>query len=540
MSTEDLVRLSNICSEQQPDLASLRRACEVVRVALGADDAYVLQSGDPEFVRLDAVNDTAAHDIKQKGYWLVWRELSTHPSVPAVMFDAEEKIVQRIGDPVAVGARGTHVGSILPAEESGSELLIARGPWQSKGLTAEQAGFVVTARLPLAYLVGRLLDASRTARQRSQLQVVADISRAFNEAADMSDVLTSLATALARTSGFEWVVINLFAGDGKQVVERAINVARHATTNTAAMLRDGKVAGALSGDQMIWWESVSAGRPFVLSDVSSIAGRHPPLRAFLERAHIVSIAVLPIRFQQETIGTVKFGSPQIHNFGAEDVTFLEALVSQASTIVQGMRLHRDLRASLEALQQRAAELEDTSRIQHYLARTDSLTGLPNRRYVDELLAVECAYLGRSSNALSVIVADLDRFKEINDQFGHRAGDEALRYFASIARTACRQQDVVGRLGGDEFAFVLPGTPAQSAAGIAENARRALRAADFIESGVSRKIRISASFGVAGLDASDSGLNGAVLLERADRALYRAKEGGRDRVSVDAEGASRAA
>ncbi|MBI5284882.1 MAG: sensor domain-containing diguanylate cyclase [Chloroflexi bacterium] len=512
-------------------MSSYHRACEVIRSALAADEVYVLQAGDPDFVRIDGAGDAKAYEIKQKGYWLVWRELSTHAEVAGVMFDARSRLMERVGQPVGAGAQGTHLAAILPGDGSGSELLVARGPWPD-GLSVSQADFVVASRLVLAHLIGRIIDADRSERKRDEMQAIADVSRAFSEAREMSDVLTSVATALASASRFEWVTINLFDGSGERVVERALNAARHGSTDTAAMMRDGRLAEALRARPVMWWDAVSRGQPFILADVFAPDAPTPPeLKAYFERAHIVSLAVIPVLFQQRTIGTVKFASSTSHRFGRQEEQFLDALVSEVSTIMQALRLHRDLRASHEALQLRAAELEGTSRIEHYLARTDALTRLPNRRYIEEVLASECARAGRSLDPLAVVMADLDHFKMINDTFGHHRGDQALRFFASIARAACRTQDLVGRLGGDEFAFILPATSAADAIRVADRVHHLLRTTDFAEPGMPKAIHITASLGIAEMSTPSGQVGSGSLIEIADRALYAAKEAGRNRTVV---------
>ena len=159
------------------------------------------------------------------------------------------------------------------------------------------------------------------------------------------------------------------------------------------------------------------------------------------------------------------------------------------------------------------------------AATDGLTGLPNQRAVHETLKRMVAQAGRTLEPLAVILLDLDRFKQINDTFGHGRGDDVLAAVGDAAACAIRDSDFVGRLGGEEFAVLLPGTGAAGAAKVAESLRAAISSLQV--SGIEREI--TASFGVAVLpdDAADA----ESVLRVADRALYLAKTNGRNRVEV---------
>jgi diguanylate cyclase (GGDEF)-like protein len=155
---------------------------------------------------------------------------------------------------------------------------------------------------------------------------------------------------------------------------------------------------------------------------------------------------------------------------------------------------------------------------------DSLTGLPNRRSFFEdgnRLVARCAGDG---TPFSVVVVDLDRFKQVNDRFGHATGDAVLRLFAEIMRKSLRVNDRVGRLGGEEFAIVLCGSGAEAALAIAERMRRSFEeAARYVEG---EQVMSTFSAGVA---TSATGASLEMLLKEADAALYQAKDNGRNRV-----------
>jgi diguanylate cyclase (GGDEF)-like protein len=171
-----------------------------------------------------------------------------------------------------------------------------------------------------------------------------------------------------------------------------------------------------------------------------------------------------------------------------------------------------------------AQLQNELEVQ---SQTDPLTGLLNRRALEQIgtEAVEAARLQNS--VLSLIVLDLDRFKSINDEHGHDGGDVALHHAARCLRDNLRDVDHIARLGGEEFVAVLPGTSHDHAAEIAENLRHCL--ASLTVEHLNQEIRLSASFGVAAMLPTDT--TWLEILRRGDRALYLAKEQGRDRVAV---------
>ena len=170
-----------------------------------------------------------------------------------------------------------------------------------------------------------------------------------------------------------------------------------------------------------------------------------------------------------------------------------------------------LRTDVAELQHRTDELVDRLRAE---ARTDPLTGLGNRRRWQEELPLEVERARRSGTGLAVALFDLDRFKQLNDTAGHRAGDDLLQAVASSFTTHLRAVDLVSRIGGDEFATALPDTSAETARDALERLRTSL------PSGA------TCSVGLALWDGRESADD---LVQRADGALYRAKAEGRDRL-----------
>lgn len=162
---------------------------------------------------------------------------------------------------------------------------------------------------------------------------------------------------------------------------------------------------------------------------------------------------------------------------------------------------------------------------HTLARTDPLTALLNRRAFEERLGDEVAAAIHFGRPLSLAVLDIDRFKAVNDDFGHAVGDGVLRTVCGALAAQARTRDLIARIGGEEIGWLMPDTDAVEAVAAGE---RALAAVRELELSVGR---VTASCGTALLLPGDR--DGIDLFERADRALYAAKAGGRDRLATDA-------
>jgi diguanylate cyclase (GGDEF)-like protein len=185
-----------------------------------------------------------------------------------------------------------------------------------------------------------------------------------------------------------------------------------------------------------------------------------------------------------------------------------SLASHAAIALENARLHR---------------------IVERQALVDGLTGIANRRQCEEALATEIARADRLGTPLTIVLADLDDFKLVNDEHGHATGDDVLREFAAVLRHTVRESDLAGRWGGEEFLLLLPGSDAEGGAHLADRVRTAIQERSFLGRDGS-VVTVTASFGVAHhqLGGDERELFGA-----ADRALYRAKREGKNRVELDA-------
>ncbi len=181
---------------------------------------------------------------------------------------------------------------------------------------------------------------------------------------------------------------------------------------------------------------------------------------------------------------------------------------------------KDLQTALQQVNKLNAELSDLSTL-------DQVTGVRNRRYFDDMLEIEFKRAMRNRSTLSLIMLDLDHFKEVNDQYGHQAGDLCLKSVANAMYAIVqRPPDLVCRYGGEELAIILPDTAHAGALLIAEKIRKQIQSLQIIFAG--RKIPVTASFGVSSV-TPNTHQTASQLIEMADKALYQAKTAGRNRV-----------
>ena len=215
-----------------------------------------------------------------------------------------------------------------------------------------------------------------------------------------------------------------------------------------------------------------------------------------------NVLAAPLRVDGQTEGAIIVSRRTSEAWPASAHRILEAAASEASAAL--VRVY-----SLREAEARAS--------------TDALTGLPNRRYFDEYLGL-LAKRRRAEDRVGVLMVDIDRFKKLNDTFGHAVGDHVLREVARAIAEAVREDDVPARFGGEEFAVLLRNPSQPEAVEVGERVRRAVAALDLRRLGVPG---VSVSVGVAVAESPDVTLD--VVVDEADQALYRAKRGGRDRV-----------
>ena len=277
--------------------------------------------------------------------------------------------------------------------------------------------------------------------------------------------------------------------------------------------RDPREALAVVGDTLAATHNPEALLPVILRATVDATGAAAG-RMLEEDVEIASVGAIPLGSEPLRLElaspteneTAMLLYPPSRGFDADSERLASWLASQASIALENARLHHV--------------------VQHQ-AVTDELTGLVNRRRFMTALQTEIARTSRAGPP-SLILADLDDFKRVNDEFGHPIGDELLQAFAQALLAYVRDIDIPARLGGEEFAVLLPETPLGGAAAVAERLQRFLTASPLLVR-LGRDIGATASFGVAELhefEAADE------FLRRADAALYRAKAEGKNQVVAD--------
>jgi len=220
--------------------------------------------------------------------------------------------------------------------------------------------------------------------------------------------------------------------------------------------------------------------------------------------------VVPIIQEDRVVSVLGVGNKPI-NYDEKDAKLLEYLASLVWSIVSKMRADAQIRELNQQLEE--------------MAMSDELTDLANRRYFFLRGNEEIIRSRRYRASLSLIMLDLDKFKTINDTFGHDTGDQALQCVAKTLKAQCREVDIPARLGGEEFGILLPNTQLEEAVNVAERIRRAIEELHCMHEG--KTVAMTASLGVASTKPGMKVLD--ELFHHADTAMYQAKNAGRNRV-----------
>jgi diguanylate cyclase (GGDEF)-like protein len=320
---------------------------------------------------------------------------------------------------------------------------------------------------------------------------------------DDSTVLNALRSVFATHFGSELQVE--FAESGEEALEIVADLKAQGR-ELGLIITDFMMPGLRGDELLVRLHDLSPNTVKILltgqSDLTGVkrAINHANLYRFLEKPFLNEDIVLTVR------GAVR------------------AYCQERDLIRQNEELRR-LNAELESIvAERTRELVEKNRELEVLSVTDRLTGLFNRRKLDEVLEEELVRCRRYAQEFAVIIMDIDHFKHVNDTHGHPVGDLVLKEMARIARERTRDADALARYGGEEFVIVCRHSTLVGAVETAERIREAIAKHFFPVAG-----HLTASFGVAACCEDDTA---ATLLERADAALYRAKALGRNRVEAD--------
>lgn len=259
---------------------------------------------------------------------------------------------------------------------------------------------------------------------------------------------------------------------------------------------------AIGGDDSPAWQVFESHQAFVTEDFSSLPG----IGSQRLPQGVKATILFPIMAGENCLGILGTGRMRPgYLFTEEDVKFGNLFARLAAVALDNVQLHHAL-------------LQESIR--------DPLTGLFNRRFMEEALSKELKRAHRNVGQLAVVMLDLDHFKNINDTFGHDTGDEALRQFSALLQVKVRESDIVCRYGGEEFTLILPNAHLSDALHRMEQLRKDIKQLEIRHQGKSLP-QFTASFGIA--IYPEHGSTGEALLKAADEALYRAKQSGRDRV-----------
>jgi diguanylate cyclase (GGDEF)-like protein len=517
---EALARLSAAGTADR--VAALSQAASLVAAAVGSEDVRLIVGDGTNYQAYPPKEGEDFFGLSAAGM------LSGNAELRRLVSQAVQD-VGRDGFPHDIARadgrhKGDYVALALWRGDTYVGTVVARGPWTAAG--ARRAGqFLEAAGPALAIMLERVSDPDLLGRVHEQLSVLADVASVFGRAKDMRSVLLDVANAINSATGF-FSNIDVLDSRGR-IVMRSTAASRYTGTPLhAKWIEMTKAPDPIR--EMILKER----QPVLLPDLQNDPRISEEAREFYRAASLTSAATFPLVLQDEVVGLLRVGNLKSTTFSAQTVALFQDLAAQAAVVVKGVQLWEELQRSRKVTERYAAKLRASMEIEHHLARIDHLCGIPNRRYLDEVIAAECARTAREATHLSLAICDLDDFKRINDTHGHDVGDEVLRQFAAIARSSCRASDMVGRLGGDEFLFVLTATDLSNAVNWADRFRDMLEDASLYARG-GATIAVTVSLGVAAADRT-SPASPRLLIRRCDRALYQAKASGKNTVKWDGE------
>lgn len=349
--------------------------------------------------------------------------------------------------------------------------------------------------LYVTYATTEALTRNRIEREASIRRIVSGLSRSLSPEAVVDTVITDLRSA---TDADHVVVARVSQSD--MHVEVTLVAAHADAPPSRTLLRpelDG--LGALSGDDVDEGVGESAGD----SSAEAAAAAEEIARRVRSAYGLPATLATPLVADRRFLGALLLARRGREQWSQEDRRLLTWAAGEVATAFA-----------------RAYALEAAERG----AKIDVLTGLPNRRYFDEVLAIERPRR-RANDSIGILMVDIDHFKILNDRFGHATGDRVLRAVAGAIGQAVRDEDTPARYGGEEFAVLLRRASAEQAMEVGERIRRSV--VRLHPSGLGIDEPVTVSVGVAMADQDESSIPD--LVERADKALYRAKRLGRDRV-----------
>lgn len=380
---------------------------------------------------------------------------------------------------------------------------------QDEALLTILAGQLSTAIQRLRTAKAEHNQAKQLSRSNALIRALAQLGARAAAVTDPDGVMQTLGNELAKL-GLR-CLIALGGIEGQPASLRYTSLPKHAVASIERISGRKFQDYAIPREQFFSQANALQGPLIIRDPVDLVLGLFPDLSRqvaakFLKVLGVIqttSVCQLPLVSEGKLIGTLWMWGEGLH---ANDLPTLSLFASQVATALQNANL-----------------LAEVQR----LAITDELTGVFNRRYFFNRAEVEFSRAKRYSHPLTALVADIDHFKQFNDRYGHLVGDQVLQEVARLMLTSLRDSDILGRYGGEEFSILLPDTDVKAAASAAE--RLLTRIADTPIETEAGSLQVQVSIGVAGLGKAAPTLHD--LINRADQAMYQAKEAGRNRVAV---------
>ena len=352
--------------------------------------------------------------------------------------------------------------------------------------------------------------------QSEQSAMLATITQRVNEGLLIDEVLDQIYENFFSLIPYDRIGLALLE-DGQTTV-RAFWARSEATQIRLPLGFSAGLAGSSLED------IIRTGQPRILNNLTAYLKDHPDSDSTrrIVAEGMRSSLTCPLVVKNQPVGFLFFSSMKANTYSEDHQELFLQIAEQLATTLEKGRIYQELLDITEELRQARDALETE-------ATRDSLTGLWNRRSILELLKRDMARAQREEQTLSAIMIDVDYFKRINDRIGHLAGDEVLTEISSRMASTLRSADTLGRIGGEEFLIILYPADKQTAVEVMERARIACSSSPVLTD--SGEFEVTISLGAAVVEDFED-IDLTTILKTADHALYRSKEGGRNRSEVE--------
>jgi diguanylate cyclase (GGDEF)-like protein/PAS domain S-box-containing protein len=363
---------------------------------------------------------------------------------------------------------------------------------QPHRFTPEEIDLCEQAAGQIALAVAKVLLYEKEHRRAVQLHLLHVVSQGIAATLDEKEILQRASDALVDHFGYDWAGAGMLVGEDELEAVAMAGAAEHGIRLGYRQKLDQGIIGHVAQTRLAYLANDVSRDPFYYHPGGAVPG---------------SALALPLIREGKLLGVLYMESSRPGAFGEQEVQVFETLSSQVATAIENARLYAGMQR---------------------LAITDALTGLYNLRGLNELGRREIERARRFRRPLAAIMFDIDHFKSVNDAFSHAAGNQVLAGLAERSRAIIRDIDIPARYGGEEFVILLPETDLQTACQVAERLRRAAADPPFPTDCGPLPVTISLGVAASASDLPDL----AALLDRADAAMYAAKQEGRNRVCVD--------